>query len=98
MGINEEALKEFQTALELNPDHAESHFDLARIYSEYSGDSASAAPHFRKYVQLRPEARDTERVRGWLLKVEKELETKHNQKHWEKKRDGFFQGLYKIFF
>ena len=68
--MNEEALKEFQTALELNPDHAESHFDLARIYIESSGDSASAAPHFRKYVQLRPEARDTERVKGWLMKVD----------------------------
>ncbi len=97
LGMNEEALKEFQTALELNPDHADSHFDMARVYIEYSDDSASAAPHFRKYVQLRPEASDTERVKGWLMKVEKELEAKHNQKHWEK-REGFFQALHKIFF
>ena len=91
LGMNQEALTEFQAALKINPDHAESHLDLARVYIEYSDDSASAAPHFRKYVRLRPEARDAERIKGWLLTVEKELEMKSER---ERRSKGIFHALY----
>ncbi len=91
LGINEKALQEFQAALEINPDHAESHFDLGRVYIEYLDDSASAAPHFRKYVRLRPEAREAEPIKGWLIKVEKEHEMKSVR---ERRRKGIFHTLY----
>ena len=91
LGMNQEALTEFQAALKINPDHAESHLDLARVYIEYLDDSASAAPHFRKYVRLRPEARDAERIKGWLLTVEKELEMKSER---ERRSKGIFHALY----
>jgi regulator of sirC expression with transglutaminase-like and TPR domain len=95
MAMNEEALKAFQMAVELDPNHAESHFDLARVYIEYLDDSESAVPHFRRYVQLRPEAKDVEQIKGWLMKVEKELEIKKERRGWGK---GLSQGLYKIFY
>jgi len=87
LGMNEEALKAFQMAVELDPNHAESHFDLARVYIEYLDDSESAVPHFRRYVQLRPEAKDAERIRGWLVKAEKELKVKQEWSRWGR---GFF--------
>ncbi len=87
LGMNEEALKAFQMAVELDPNHAESHFDLARVYIEYLDDSESAVPHFRRYVQLRPEAEDAERIRGWLMKAEKELKVKQEWRRWGR---GFF--------
>ena len=84
LGMNKEALKAFQMAVELDPNHAESHFDLARVYIEYLDDSESAVPHFRRYVQLRPEAKDAERIRGWLMKAEKELQVKQEWRRWGK--------------
>jgi tetratricopeptide (TPR) repeat protein len=95
LGMNEEAVKAFQMAVELDPNHAESHFDLARVYIEYLDDSESAVPHFRRYVQLRPEAKDVEQIKGWLMKVEKELKIKKEHRQWGK---GLSQGLYKIFY
>jgi len=94
LGMKEEALRAFHRALELDPNHAESHLDLARLYSEYLDDGEAAAPHFRRYVQLRPEAKNAERIKGWLMKADKELEIKKRSRSWGK---GFFQGLYKIF-
>ena len=87
LGMKEEALRAFHRALELDPNHAESHFDLARLYSEYLDDGEAAAPHFRRYVQLRPEAKDAERIRGWLVKAEKELKVKQEMRRWGR---GFF--------
>ena len=83
-GMNAEALKAFQTALEFDPNHAESHFDLARLYIGHFDDKRSAAWHLRRYLQLRPAAKDSERVRGWLMKVEKELDAEKERKGWGK--------------
>ena len=83
IGINfEEALKAFLMALKLNPNHAESHFELARLYMEYLGDKESAVAHFRRYVRLRPEANNAERIKGWLLRTETELRAKKDQRNW----------------
>lgn len=75
-GMNHEAVKAFQTALKLDPNHAETHYDLARIYLEHLNDREAAVSHLRRYVQLRPDAQDAERVKGWLMKVERELKVK----------------------
>lgn len=82
LGKNEEALKAFLMALKLNPNHAESHFELARLYMEYLGDKESAVAHFRRYVRLRPEANNAERIKGWLLRTETELRAKKDQRNW----------------
>ncbi len=82
LGKNEEALKAFLMALNLNPNHAESHFELARLYMEHLRDKASAVAHFRRYLSLSPEANNAERIKGWLMRAETELRGKKNQETW----------------
>ncbi len=83
LGMNRSAIKAFQTALELDPDHADSHFELARVYDAL-GERELAMAQFRQYVQLRPYAEDVERVKGWLLRVESELSAIKRAKGWPK--------------
>jgi len=83
LGMNRSAIKAFQTALELDPDHADSHFELARVYDAL-GERELAMVQFRQYVQLRPYAEDVERVKGWLLRVESELSAIKRAKGWPK--------------
>jgi len=83
LGMNRSAIKAFQTALELDPDHADSHFELARVYDAL-GERELAMAQFRQYVQLRPYAEDVERVKGWLLRVESELSAIKKAKGWPK--------------
>ena len=92
--MNEEALKAFRLALKFDPNHAESHFDLARLYIEHFDDKEFAAPHLRRYLQLKPAAKDSERIKGWLMKAEKEFEMKKERQSWGR---GFYRGLQRIF-
>ena len=81
LGLSGEALRAFQMALELDPDHADSRFEMARVYVEL-GDRESAAAQLRRFVRLRPEAEDAERIKGWLIRVEAELGAKKRAKAW----------------
>jgi tetratricopeptide (TPR) repeat protein len=94
-GMHEEALKAFQTALRFDPNHAESHFELARLYLGHFDDKQSAVPHLRRYLQLNPTGKDSERVKGWLLRVEKELDADKERQGWGKMSP--VRGLKRIF-
>ena len=94
-GMHDEALKAFQTALRLDPNYAEAHFELARLYLGHFDDKRSAVPHLRRYLQLNPTGKDAERVKGWLLRVEKELDADKERQGWGKMSPG--QGLKRIF-
>ena len=87
LGMRKKAVRAFQNALELDPDHADSHFELARVYDSL-GERELAVAQFRQYVQLRPEAKDVERVKGWLMRVESELGAVKKQKAWPKGYSG----------
>ncbi len=79
LGMNKHAIEAFQTALDLDPDHADSHFELARVYNSL-GNREMAMVQFQQYVHLRPYAKDVERVKGWLLRVESEVRAKKRQR------------------
>ncbi len=83
LGMNKHAIEAFQTALDLDPDHADSHFELAKVYNAL-GDREMAREQFQQYVRLRPNAKDVERVKGWLLRVESEISAKRRQRIWPK--------------
>jgi hypothetical protein len=93
--MNVEARNAFQTALRYDPNHAESHFELARLYLGYFDDKQAATPHLRRYLELRPAAADTERVKGWLLMIEKEVEAEKERQGWGKME--IKRGLQRIF-
>jgi tetratricopeptide (TPR) repeat protein len=83
-GMHGAALAAFQTALTFDPNHAESHFELARLYIGHFEDKRSGVSHLRRYLQLNPTAKDAERVKGWLMKAEKELAADKERKGWGK--------------
>jgi tetratricopeptide (TPR) repeat protein len=93
--MHEEARRAFQTALKFDPNHAESHLELARLYLGHFEDKPSAVPHLRRYLQLKPAGEDSERVKGWLLRVEKELEANKDRQGWGNMDRG--QGLKRVF-
>src|SRR5947208_3586005 len=94
-GMKEEARNAFQTALKFDPNYAEAHFELARLYLVSFDDNRSATRHFRQYLALKPTAEDAERVKGWLMKTEKELNADKQRQGWGKM--GLVGGLRRIF-
>jgi Tfp pilus assembly protein PilF len=93
--MKEEARNAFQTALKFDPNYAEAHFELAKLYLAGFDDNRSATRHFRQYLALKPTAEDAERVKGWLLKTEKELNADKERQGWGKR--GLGRGLQRIF-
>jgi chromosome segregation ATPase len=94
-GLNEEARNAFETALKFDPNHAESHFELARLYLGHFDNKQAAAQHLRRYLELKPAAKDIERVKGWLMKVDKELEADKERQDYGKME--LKRGLQRIF-
>src|SRR5436309_3535605 len=93
--MKEEARNAFQTALKFDPNYAEAHFELAKLYLASFDDTRSATRHFRQYLALKPTAEDAERVKGWLMKTEKELNADKQRQGWGKM--GLVGGLRRIF-
>jgi Tfp pilus assembly protein PilF len=52
-----DALKELQTALELNPDHYRANLLMGRICA-LQGDPSAGLPHLEKAVKLTPTSRE----------------------------------------
>lgn len=62
------AVKEFEKAIELNPDDAYSHFNLGYIYAEHLVDRTNAIEHFRKYLRLsKADDKDVDWVKKYIL-------------------------------
>lgn len=67
------AIEAFEKALEANPNSALAHFDLGVVYYQNAGDYEFALYHFKKYLQLRPEAPQAENVRQMITVCKQEL-------------------------
>ncbi len=94
-GKYDAAIAQFQKTLDLDPNYAEAYRQLGAIYREHLARTDLASPYFRRYLELRPEAGDFERIQGWLIKTKREIDTKREAEQWG---DGFFHNLGRIFF
>jgi tetratricopeptide (TPR) repeat protein len=83
-GMNEEALKAFKTALWFDRNHAESHLQIARLYLGPLENKGTGLKHLREYLALRPTAENADRVKGWVLRLEKELQIDKDHRSWGK--------------
>ena len=61
------AIEEYQRVLEINPNDAAAHFNLALLYDEQMKDSTQALDHYRAYLQLEPDAEDRQKVKKWII-------------------------------
>ena len=50
------AIEAFEKALEVNPQSAAAHFELAWLYDDKEPDPAAAIYHYQQYLKLRPKA------------------------------------------
>lgn len=67
------AVECFEKALEVNPQSASAHFELAWLYDQKEADPAAAIYHYEHYLRLRPTAENGEMVRTRVLTCKQEL-------------------------
>ncbi|PAW77701.1 MAG: hypothetical protein B9S32_10520 [Verrucomicrobia bacterium Tous-C9LFEB] len=71
-----EAVREYEAALQANPNVATAHYELGRIYGEKLGDEISSMYHFSKFLELRPTSEKRESVQALLDNAKFSLATK----------------------
>jgi tetratricopeptide (TPR) repeat protein len=69
-GKAEEAKKSFEEAIKLNPNHADSHFQLAMCFVNL-GKLPEAAGMFEKYIQLAPEGQYAAQAKALVAQLKK---------------------------
>lgn len=62
----DEAIMEYEKSLESNLNNPEAHYNLGLLYDNYKNEPKKAAIHYRKYLDLKPEAADKEEVEAWI--------------------------------
>jgi len=67
------ALDSFEKALEVNPQSASAHFELACLFDRKESDPAAAIYHYEHYLKLRPAAENSEIVNQRILACKQEL-------------------------
>ena len=62
------AAHELETFLQLDPDHAQAHFEAGRLYSQKLNDVARAAVHYKRVIGLKPGHSQAVTIRYWLIR------------------------------
>jgi tetratricopeptide (TPR) repeat protein len=66
-------IESFEKALEVNPQSASAHFELACLFEKREPDPAAAIYHYERYLQLRPGAENAEIVKQHIMACKQEL-------------------------
>ncbi len=75
-GENQRAVVEYYQAVDLVPNDADTHYNLAFISGEYLGDQETALKHYQWYLYLKPNAEDTAAVKERILQAKLHLRAK----------------------
>ena len=73
-GRYKEAATEYEKTLELSPDDADIHYNLAVVYDDQLQDNEKAVFHYRRYLDLCPDAEDAGKVAEWMFEAKEDLE------------------------
>lgn len=63
------AIVEYKKVLIINPDDAQTHFNLALIYDTIINDREKAVFHYKKYVEINPKAPDVSKVKKYITEL-----------------------------
>ena len=69
-----EAAQEYEKTLEFAPDDADIHYNLGIVYDEHLQDDEKAILHYRRYLELIPNADDADEVRKWIDQAKEDLD------------------------
>ena len=74
-GREEDAIEQFLEVLNTSQDAFQSHLELGRLFLEVEGraDPLQAIYHFRRFLQIKPEAREAENVNQLITTAEKQF-------------------------
>ena len=67
------AIESFEKALEVNPQSASAHFELACLFDRREADPAAAIYHYKHYLDSRPKSENAEIVNQRILACKQEL-------------------------
>lgn len=67
------AIEAFEKALEVNPQSASAHFELAWLYELKESDPAAAIYHYDKYLKLRPNAGNADLAKQHIVSCKQAL-------------------------
>ncbi len=70
----EDAVKEYEKTLELEPFNADVYYNLGILYDGRIKDKNKAVFYYQKYLELSPGAEDAQQVKNWITKVKDELD------------------------
>ncbi len=67
--LYDEATESYEKSLTFNPDNPDAHYNLGLLYGNVKSDPDNAVLHYRKYLELSPDAEDKEEVLGFIDKL-----------------------------
>ncbi|MCK4993740.1 MAG: tetratricopeptide repeat protein [Candidatus Omnitrophica bacterium] len=62
-----QAIMEFEQALKFNSQDASTHYNLGIIYSRYIIDEVKAITHFKHYLAIAPDDKDSQKAKEYIL-------------------------------
>ena len=75
-GEYQRAVVEYYQAVDLTPNDADVHYNLAFISGEYLGDQETALKHYQWYMYLKPNAQDANAVKEKILQAKLHMRSK----------------------
>lgn len=66
---HELAIKEYKRALELCPDDADAHYNLALAYDIYTEESVAAMEHYRRYLEINPVCKNKKEIQERIVSL-----------------------------
>jgi tetratricopeptide (TPR) repeat protein len=96
---NDAARKAFEKAIKINPSHADSYLNLAALLENEFDDLATATKYYKKYLSLRPNARNAANIRDRIVQNELKLLGKGSfvtgyDEYMEQGRESLSAGLF----
>lgn len=85
------ASEEYRKSVHYQPDEADTNFNLALVADEFLEDRPTALKYFKRYLELRPEAPDYEKVEQRILDLELRDKVYAEDKKKQKQADPMFQ-------
>lgn len=75
-GEYQRAVVEYYQAVDLTPNDADTHYNLAFVSGEYLGDQETALKHYQWYVYLKPNSSDLDNVKAKIMQAKLHLRSK----------------------
>ncbi|MBF0504730.1 MAG: tetratricopeptide repeat protein [Candidatus Omnitrophica bacterium] len=75
-GEYQRAVVEYYQAVDLTPNDADTHYNLAFVSGEYLGDQETALKHYQWYLYLKPNAPDISAVKEKIIQAKLSLRSK----------------------